>query len=366
MAIYGDATSPISSYTTTRSLTSSNTHQSVPPNPLHHHHRHHHPHQQQPRSRINQDNNFLQTSMQSAVRPKSGSARTRSRSPLLRRRRYPAPDLQVEPPLFGPPAIWQDNELTGVWSLYSTLPKPYSAFPLPTRTDRAITTQEAGFRAWLRQQQHPTPPMMSSEQVKYVAGSLSLAQLDIARRRPSQVFGFGPTWTHPFTDDSAIQYFYVIPIPEFKSRIGFGDDIPPKQCRAVGRLALMLVMLLNMYSWLTPTQPRQEVSEGFYRKQSSDPLNYIKQTRVHFFAIGYWKFFGLQQDRWETARVLNSGWQAGKSTARILVLCLGWGGGKTFKEGGEAHLSPLHWTYSAWRYLSPLAGKILDMFNSDN
>ena len=173
-------------------------------------------------------------------------------------------------------------------------------------------------------------PMMAYEQIKYVAGSLSLAQLDIARRRPSQVFEFGPTWTHPFTDDSAIQYFYVIPIPEFKSRIGFGNDIPPKQCRAVGRLTLMLVMLLNMYSWLT--QPRQEVSEGFLKEAKLRPSKLHQADSCSFFAIGYWKFFGLQQDRWETARVLNSGWQASKSTARILVLCLGRGDGKTLKK----------------------------------
>ena len=48
----------------------------------------------------------------------------------------------------------------------------------------------------------------------------------------------------------------VLPIPEFKSRIGFWEDIPPKQ-----HLTLMVVMLLNMYNWFT--QPRQEVSEGF-------------------------------------------------------------------------------------------------------
>ena len=141
----------------------------------------------------------------SAVRPKSGSATTWSRSPLPRRHGHPAPDLQVEPPLSGPPGIWHDNELTGVWSPYSTLPTPYSAFPSSTRPVKTITTQEADFRAWLRQPQDPIHPM-TFEQVKYVTSSMSPAQLDIACLRPLRVFEFDPTWAHPPTDASTIQY----------------------------------------------------------------------------------------------------------------------------------------------------------------
>ena len=92
---------------------------------------------------------------------------------------------------------------------------------------------------------------MTIEQVKYVTSSMSPAQVDIARLRPLQVFEFDPTWAHLLTDDSTIQYSYVLPIPEFKSRIGFGDDIPPKQRRTLnadGRDAIEPVQLVHATS----------------------------------------------------------------------------------------------------------------------
>ena len=235
-----------------------------------------------------------------ALGPKSASATTRSRSPLPRRRRHPSPDRHVEHPLSRPPGIWHDNELTGVWSPYSPLPTPYSAFPLPTRPDRAITTQEADFRAWLRQQQDPNRPM-TSEQLKYVASSLCLAQLDIAQLRPLQVFEFDPTWTHPLCEDPpTIQYFYVLPILQFKSRLGFGEDIPPKPRRALnadGRDAIEHIQLVHATS---PGGLRGILTEAKLR-----PSKLHQADSCSFFAIGYRKSFDLQQDRWETARVLK-------------------------------------------------------------
>ena len=208
-----------------------------------------------------------------------------------------------------------------------TASTPYSAFPLPTRPDRAITTQEADFRAWLRQQQDPNHPM-TSEQLKYVASSLCLAQLDIAQLRPLQVFEFDPTWIHPLCEDPpTIQYFYVLPILQFKSRLGFGEDIPPKPRRALnadGRDAIEHIQLVHA------TSPRG--LRGILTEAKLRPSKLHQADSCSFFAIGYRKSFDLQQDRWETARVLNSGWQASKNTARILVLCLGWGDGKTLKK----------------------------------
>ena len=84
-----------------------------------------------------------------------------------------------------------------------------------------------------------------------MTSSMSPAQLDIARLRPLRVFEFDPTWAHPLTDDSTIQYSYVLPIPEFKSRIGLGEDIPPKQRRALnadGRDAIEHVQLVHATS----------------------------------------------------------------------------------------------------------------------
>ena len=123
----------------------------------------------------------------------------------------------------------------------------------------------------------------------------------------------------------------MLPIPEFKSQIGFGDDIPPKQRRALnadGRNSIEHVQLVHATS---PGGRRGILTEAKLR-----PSKLHQADPCSFFAIGYRKSYDLQQDRWETARILNSGWQAGKNTARILVLCLGWGDGKNFKEGGEA------------------------------
>ena len=54
-----------------------------------------------------------------------------------------------------------------------------------------------------------------------------------------------------------------------------------------------------------------------------------------FLALGYRKSYDSQHGRWETARVLNSCWQASRNIARSLVMCLGWGDAKNFKESGE-------------------------------
>ena len=93
---------------------------------------------------------------------------------------------------------------------------------------------------------------MTSDQIKYVASSLCLAQLDIAQLRPLQVFEFDPTWTHPLCEDPpTIQYFYVLPILQFKSRLGFGEDIPPKPRRALnadGRDAIEHIQLVHATS----------------------------------------------------------------------------------------------------------------------
>ena len=79
------------------------------------------------------------------------------------------------------------HTLSRVWS-------PYSAFPVPPRPERAITTQGADLRAWLRQHQDPRH-LMSTEKLKYAARTLSVAQLGIAHLRPLHVvelIRFGP------------------------------------------------------------------------------------------------------------------------------------------------------------------------------
>ena len=257
-----------------------------------------------------------------AVRPKSAPTPTRSRSPLPRRRSHPGQDRHDEQALPRPPGIWQDTDLMGVWSPYSPHQTPYSAFPLPTRPERAITTHETDFRAWLRQQQDPNHPM-TSEQIKYVASHLCLAQLDIAQLRPLQVFDFDPTWTNPHCDNPTVQSYYVLPIPQFKSRLGFGDDIPPKPRRALrpdGSDAIEHIQLAHATS--------SGGLRGILTEAKLRPSKLHQTDSCSFFAIGYRKSFDLQHERWETARVLNSGWQANKNAAKILVLCLGWGDGK--------------------------------------
>ena len=153
-----------------------------------------------------------------------------------------------------------------------------------------------------------------------MASSLSPAQLDMARLRPWQVFEFDPTWTHPLTDDSTIQYFCVthsgIQIPNRFLR-GYSSKAA---LNADGRDAIEHVQLVHATS---PGGLRGILTEAKLR-----PSKLHQTDSRSFFAIGHRKSYNLQQDRWETARVPNSGWQASKNTARILVLCLGWGDGK--------------------------------------
>ena len=172
---------------------------------------------------------------------------------------------------------------------------------------------------------------MTSEQIKYVASHLCLAQLDIAQLRPLQVFDFDPTWTNPHCDNPTVQSYYVLPIPQFKSRLDFGDDIPPKPRRALrpdGSDAIEHIQLVHATS--------SGGLRGILTEAKLRPSKLHQTDSCSFFAIGYRKSYDPQHDRWETARVLNSGWQANKNAAKILVLCLGWGDGKNFKEGGEA------------------------------
>ena len=128
-----------------------------------------------------------------------------------------------------------------------------------------------------------------------------------------------------------MQSYYVLPIPQFKSRLGFGEDIPPKPRRALradGSDAIEHIQLAHATS--------SGGLRGILTKAKLRPSKLHQTDSCSFFAIGYRKSYDLQYGRWETARVLNSGWQANKNAAKILVLCLGWGDGKNFKEGGEA------------------------------
>ena len=162
----------------------------------HHHHHHHHPdllhhpldhsllHSALPR--IKQDNNFQLTSY---------------RSNLNR------------------PGLWHITPLSRVWS-------PYSAFPVPPRPERAITTQGADLRAWLRQHQDPAPPDVYRE--AEVCGS----HFECSATRHSTSPPFTCGWIDPIWTSPSKQYFSVLPILEFKSKLRFGDYVPPPQRRA--------------------------------------------------------------------------------------------------------------------------------------
>ena len=136
----------------------------------------------------------------------------------------------------------------------------------------------------------------------------------------------------------------------------FGEDIPPKPRRALnadGRDAIEHIQLVH-------EQPHPEGLRGILTEAKLRPSKLHQADSCSFFAIGYRKSFDLQQDRWETARVLNSGWQASKNTARILVLCLGWGDGKTLKKEVKTLVLNI---LGMEVFAHTLAGKILGLFN---
>ena len=98
----------------------------------------------------------------------------------------------------------------------------------------------------------------------------------MARLRPLQVFEFDPTG---HIRSLMIQPYNisVLPILEFKSRIGFWEDIPPKQRTALNADGHHV----HLVHATSPAGLR-----GILTEAKLDPLNYIKRTRVHFLLLG--------------------------------------------------------------------------------